>query len=317
MSNSPDKAESSTIVAFLREQARVLSDPEDWHGPGVGVPSGRMEWQAADLIESLCAPSSLAREEYELRNPLGGPASMFRMMASRIEAGENYDAVLADYGFVHTPAATGMPDSPLTPYGEALDLLQRALPLLRGHVQAGSAVHAVEAFLERVDPAWAALSVPSSLPSASGNNQRESAPNPPSTRGGEAGLCGAREARTTAADSHQSELASPTSGTRMSDVERALWLADKLVGDYGSEAAQLLRKFASSARACQHFPLSEVAVKNLADWMHDGDGGLQEITLHIDFEGQLSVSITEYPEEGAMPLFTPRPVDITAQGKQP
>lgn len=30
--------------------------------------------------------------------------------------------------------------------------------------------------------------------------------------------------------------------------ERALWLADKLVGDYGSEAAQLLREYASEPR---------------------------------------------------------------------
>lgn len=56
---------------------------------------------------------------------------------------------------------------------------------------------------------------------------------------------------------------------------------------------------------CQHFPLDETAVKNLADWMNDGDGGLQEVTLHVDGEGQLSVWITEYPEEGAMPLYTP------------
>lgn len=60
-----DKAKCSTLVAFLREQARTLSDPEDWHGPGVGIPSGRMEWQAADLIESLSASSAIACQDSE------------------------------------------------------------------------------------------------------------------------------------------------------------------------------------------------------------------------------------------------------------
>ena len=61
----------------------------------------------------------------------------------------------------------------------------------------------------------------------------------------------------------------------------------------------------ASAATVQHFPLTEIAVKNLADWMNDGDGGLQEVTLHVDAEGGLSVSITDYPEEGAMPLYEP------------
>lgn len=37
--------------------------------------------------------------EYAKRNPLGGPAGVFRAMAARIEAGESYDDVLDDYGF--------------------------------------------------------------------------------------------------------------------------------------------------------------------------------------------------------------------------
>lgn len=42
--------------------------------------------------------------EYRRRNPLGGPAKMFRVIAARIEAGEEYCAVLADYGISFAPA---------------------------------------------------------------------------------------------------------------------------------------------------------------------------------------------------------------------
>ena len=38
------------------------------------------------------------RRAYAKANPLGGPASMFRAIAERIEAGEEYWAVLRDYG---------------------------------------------------------------------------------------------------------------------------------------------------------------------------------------------------------------------------
>jgi hypothetical protein len=36
--------------------------------------------------------------QYKEANPLGGPASMFRTIAERIEAGEPYHDVLQDYG---------------------------------------------------------------------------------------------------------------------------------------------------------------------------------------------------------------------------
>ena len=43
--------------------------------------------------------------DYAAKNPLGGPASMFEVMAERIRAGEDYAAVLADYGLrSETPA---------------------------------------------------------------------------------------------------------------------------------------------------------------------------------------------------------------------
>jgi len=50
-----------------------------------------------------------AAAQYAKANPLGGPASMFRVMAERIEAGEEeYHAVLADYGL--QAAAWAEPD---------------------------------------------------------------------------------------------------------------------------------------------------------------------------------------------------------------
>lgn len=72
---------------------------------------------------------------------------------------------------------------------------------------------------------------------------------------------------------------------------------------FGTLCDMAISSLSARLRTVQHFPLTEVAVKNLADWMNDGDGGLQEVTLHVDAEGGLSVSITDYPEEGAMPLF--------------
>lgn len=51
-----------------------------------------------NVVESRAALAANPREEYARQNPLGGPASMFRVMAERIEAGEPYQAVLDDYG---------------------------------------------------------------------------------------------------------------------------------------------------------------------------------------------------------------------------
>lgn len=41
---------------------------------------------------------SPAKKAYEASNPLGGPARMFDAIAERIRSGEDYYAVLADYG---------------------------------------------------------------------------------------------------------------------------------------------------------------------------------------------------------------------------
>lgn len=44
-----------------------------------------------------------ARQAYAKANPLGGPARVFEAMAARIRAGEDYYAVLDDYGFMVKP----------------------------------------------------------------------------------------------------------------------------------------------------------------------------------------------------------------------
>ncbi len=52
--------------------------------------------------ENACLRSALAGyQEYADGNPLGGPASIFDAIAERIRAGEDYDAVLHDYGITH------------------------------------------------------------------------------------------------------------------------------------------------------------------------------------------------------------------------
>ena len=48
------------------------------------------------LIEE--EPTTEAAKQYAAANPLGGPARMFEAIAERIRSGEDYYAVLADYG---------------------------------------------------------------------------------------------------------------------------------------------------------------------------------------------------------------------------
>lgn len=50
-------------------------------------------------------------DAYRKANPLGGPATVFRAIAGRLEAGEDYYAVLEDYGLVHSESAA-RPSSP-------------------------------------------------------------------------------------------------------------------------------------------------------------------------------------------------------------
>lgn len=63
---------------------------------------------AEQHIEKLSSgPKESAAEEYARRNPLGGPAKVFEAMAARIRAGEDYYAVLEDYGLQVKHPATG------------------------------------------------------------------------------------------------------------------------------------------------------------------------------------------------------------------
>lgn len=62
-----------------------------------------------DQVRALAA--SLPSAAYTAKNPLGGPAAMFRTIAERLEAGEDYAAVLADYGLRSEKSAR--PNDPL------------------------------------------------------------------------------------------------------------------------------------------------------------------------------------------------------------
>ena len=60
----------------------------------------------------VCAPS--LADAYAAVNPLGGPAVVFDAMAERLRAGEDYYAVLMDYGFqrIPEPSPAAEPDAP-------------------------------------------------------------------------------------------------------------------------------------------------------------------------------------------------------------
>ena len=53
---------------------------------------------ACDKCRLKFEPITWAKQRYESANPLGGPARMFEVISERIRSGEEYNAVLADYG---------------------------------------------------------------------------------------------------------------------------------------------------------------------------------------------------------------------------
>lgn len=77
-------------IGYGKTKAKALSDLFDQCDDADG--------HAQDMLAGAIVAALVRREEYDRANPLGGPASMFRVMAERIEAGEAYAAVLADYG---------------------------------------------------------------------------------------------------------------------------------------------------------------------------------------------------------------------------
>ena len=69
----------------------------------VGIPSG--DTSTSHTMQGT-AVSSTAAKEYAERNPLGGPAKVFDAIAERLRAGEEYHAVLADYGLAVSATST-------------------------------------------------------------------------------------------------------------------------------------------------------------------------------------------------------------------
>jgi hypothetical protein len=69
----------------------------------VGQWAGVRRWLEQDESDYLQPPDE-KRAAYAEANPLGGPARMFEAIAERIRAGEDYYAVLDDYGLQHKGA---------------------------------------------------------------------------------------------------------------------------------------------------------------------------------------------------------------------
>lgn len=89
-------AASSVLIddASVVTGKRLLADCDNEHDAAliVALVNGLPE-----LLEALKAKER--SDAYAKVNPLGGPAVVFRAMANRIEAGEEYYSVLADYHF--------------------------------------------------------------------------------------------------------------------------------------------------------------------------------------------------------------------------
>lgn len=70
-----------------------------------------MKWAMTWMVWETLLAAAPAASAYEARNPLGGPATMFEAIASRLRAGEEYWSVMADYGisFAAPPATPSTP----------------------------------------------------------------------------------------------------------------------------------------------------------------------------------------------------------------
>lgn len=86
MKHNDDNEFDLFYYAFNYRNAGTL-DADDW-------------WKA---LEKYVADNYIAKstkDEYERQNPLGGPATMFVVIGSRIRAGEPLDDVMRDYGLM-------------------------------------------------------------------------------------------------------------------------------------------------------------------------------------------------------------------------
>lgn len=71
-----------------------------WYGPArfPEINYEKVAWAAWQAALAQPAPQYASPEDYARQNPLGGVARVFEVIAERLRAGENYDAVLWDYG---------------------------------------------------------------------------------------------------------------------------------------------------------------------------------------------------------------------------
>lgn len=85
---------NEVLAAMIREQGldEVVAD---MHPEGLALAQGII----LSALDTMRERQSVD-PAYAAKNPLGGPAKVFRAIAERIEAGEDYDAVLKDYDLV-------------------------------------------------------------------------------------------------------------------------------------------------------------------------------------------------------------------------
>ena len=110
-------AEAADLLGFARliaaaEREACARVCEEWRA-GCDNRSMQQEgWAASECASAIRQRSSLAAS-YAAANPLGGPASMFETIASRLRAGEDYQAVLDNYGVrVDAPGQIGIVRDP-------------------------------------------------------------------------------------------------------------------------------------------------------------------------------------------------------------
>lgn len=92
------------IMELIAAVRKAESQRDDFKRQLTAEREGRMlAERIVDEVRARNRELTGAAREYLKKNPLGGPAKVFEMMASRIRAGEDYHDVLKDYGLQHIP----------------------------------------------------------------------------------------------------------------------------------------------------------------------------------------------------------------------
>ena len=92
-----DLADESIVPPVHLQLIGAEFTAESWDGGMSVTVTIPRDWAVKlGLIEE--EPTTEAAKQYAASNPLGGPARMFNCIAERIRSGEDYYAVLADYG---------------------------------------------------------------------------------------------------------------------------------------------------------------------------------------------------------------------------